>query len=45
MYKSEVKNFPHPRSREGIINLSSIRGQYIYHDFAEAFEIVKHINE
>lgn len=45
LYKSEVKKFPHPRSKEGIRNLSSIRGQYINYNFAEAFEIIKHINE
>ena len=43
-YKSQVKNFPHPRSKEGIINLSKIRGSNIFTDFAEAFKVEKIID-
>lgn len=44
LYKTEVKKFPHPRSKQGIINLSSFRGQCINYNYAEAFELIKHIN-
>ena len=40
-YKSQVKKFPHPRSKEGIINLSKIRGSNIFTNFAEAFRVEK----
>ena len=44
LYKNEVKKFPHPRSEQGIKNLSSMRGQYINYNHAEAFELIKHIS-
>jgi N-acetylglucosamine malate deacetylase 1 len=40
-YKSQVKKFPHPRSKEGIINLSRVRGSQIYKEYAEAFRVEK----
>ena len=40
-YKSQVKKFPHPRSKEGIINLSKVRGSNIFTNFAEAFKVEK----
>lgn len=40
-YKSQVKKFPHPRSKEGIINLSKIRGSQIFKEFAEAYKVEK----
>ena len=40
-YKSQVKKFPHPRSKEGIINLSRVRGSQVYKEFAEAFKVEK----
>ena len=40
-YKSQVKKFPHPRSREGIINLSKVRGSQIHREYAEAFKVEK----
>lgn len=40
-YKSQVKKFPHPRSKEGIINLSRVRGSQIYKEYAEAFKVEK----
>ena len=43
-YKSQVKNFPHPRSKEGIINLSKFRGSNIFTKFAEAFKVEKIID-
>tara|TARA_B100001175_G_C19449264_1_gene610430 strand:- start:24 stop:695 length:672 start_codon:yes stop_codon:yes gene_type:complete len=40
-YKSQVKKFPHPRSKEGIINLSKFRGSQIFETYAEAFKVEK----
>ena len=40
-YKSQVKKFPHPRSKEGIINLSKVRGSNIFVKYAEAFKVEK----
>lgn len=40
-YKSQVKKFPHPRSKEGIINLSKVRGSSVFESFVEAFRIEK----
>lgn len=36
-YKSEVKIYPHPRSKKGIINLAKKRGNEICHEYAESF--------
>tara|TARA_X000000950_G_C13663270_1_gene556850 strand:+ start:87 stop:761 length:675 start_codon:yes stop_codon:yes gene_type:complete len=40
-YRSQIKKFPHPRSKEGIINLSKVRGSNIFVKFAEAFKVEK----
>ena len=40
-YKSQVKKFPHPRSKEGIINLSRVRGSQVFEEYAEAFKVEK----
>jgi len=40
-YKSQVKKFPHPRSKEAIINLSKVRGSNVFMSYAEAFKIEK----
>ena len=40
-YESELREYPHPRSLEGIINLSKFRGQMISKEYAEVFEIVR----
>jgi len=38
-YNSQIKKYPHPRSKEAIINLSKVRGSQAYMDYAEAFKI------
>jgi LmbE family N-acetylglucosaminyl deacetylase len=43
-YKSQVKKFPHPRSKEAIINLSRFRGSQAFEEFAEAYRIEKIID-
>ena len=40
-YKSQVKKFPHPRSKEAIINLSKVRGSLSFMEYAEAFKVEK----
>lgn len=40
-YKSQVKKFPHPRSKEAILNLSRIRGSQVFMEYAEAFKVEK----
>ncbi len=40
-YKSQVKKFPHPRSKEAIINLSRVRGSQAFVEYAEAFKVEK----
>ena len=39
-YESEVKEYPHPRSPEGIVNLSKKRGNEICKNYAESFIII-----
>lgn len=41
IYKSEVKQYPHPRSSEGIKVLAQKRGMDICVPFAEAFQVVR----
>ena len=43
-YKSQVKKFPHPRSKEGIKNLSKFRGGSVFMEHAEAFKVEKIID-
>ena len=40
-YKSQVKKFPHPRSKEAILNLSRVRGSQVFMEYAEAFKVEK----
>ena len=40
-YKSQVKKFPHPRSKEAIMNLSRLRGSQVFTEYAEAFKVEK----
>ena len=40
-YKSQIKKDFHPRSKKGIINLASFRGNNICCEFAEAFKIFR----
>lgn len=40
-YSSQVKKFPHPRSKEAIVNLSKVRGSQVFMKYAEAFKVEK----
>ena len=42
-YKSEIKEFPYPRSEEGIITLAKYRGMQSANTYAEAFKIIRQI--
>ncbi len=41
LYKNEIRNYPHPRSLEGIKSLAKLRGMYSGSLYAEAFMIEK----
>ena len=41
LYKSQVKKYPHPRSKDGIISLSRVRGSQVFTKYAEAFKVEK----
>tara|TARA_B100000989_G_scaffold298523_1_gene288253 strand:- start:3414 stop:4088 length:675 start_codon:yes stop_codon:yes gene_type:complete len=40
-YKSQIKKFPNPRSKEAIYYLSRLRGSQAHMDYAEAFRVEK----
>jgi LmbE family N-acetylglucosaminyl deacetylase len=40
-YKSEIKPFPYPRSREGLLALAQFRGMQCNSNFAEGFQLVR----
>jgi LmbE family N-acetylglucosaminyl deacetylase len=42
-YESEIKEFPYPRSKEGIYTLGKYRGMQSANNFAEAFMLIRHI--
>lgn len=42
-YKSEVKDVPHPRSIEGIINHAKYRGHEVGLEYAESFYLVREV--
>ncbi|GGE72091.1 PIG-L deacetylase family protein [Priestia taiwanensis] len=42
-YEVEMRDFPHPRSYEGVRHLGNVRGMTIGVPYAEAFEIVRRI--
>ena len=42
-YKNETKNFPFPRSREGLKVLAKYRGMQSYLKYAEAFKLEREL--
>ena len=40
-YKNEMRNFPHSRSLENVLNLSKLRGSQMFKKHAEAFILLK----
>jgi LmbE family N-acetylglucosaminyl deacetylase len=43
VYKDELREYPHPRSIEGLQKLAEVRGMTIGKTFAEAFEVIRKI--
>jgi LmbE family N-acetylglucosaminyl deacetylase len=43
LYESEVKEFPYPRSKEGIFTLAQYRGLQSGNMYAEAFKLIRQI--
>jgi LmbE family N-acetylglucosaminyl deacetylase len=44
-YESEVKEFPYPRSEEGVIMLAKYRGMQCGNTYAEAFQLIRKIKK
>jgi hypothetical protein len=44
-YESEIFPYPHPRSYEGLIALSRYRGMQAGVEFAEAYRVIRSINQ
>ena len=40
-YASEIKNFPFPRSKDGIYTLAKYRGLQCSYSYAEAFKLIR----
>ena len=45
LYESEIKNYPFPRSRDGIKTLAMMRGMQAGFRFAEAFQLIRKLNK
>ena len=43
-FQTEIKDYPHPRSEEGILTLARYRGMQSGVSFAEAFKIIRDFN-
>lgn len=44
-YSSEMRDYPHSRSKEGIKNLAKLRGNQIGVEFAESFEVIRKLED
>lgn len=42
-YDVEMRDFPHPRSYEGVKALAKVRGMTVGVPYAEAFEIIRRV--
>lgn len=45
IYNNELREYPHPRSKEGIKILAQYRGLEVGFKYAEAFEIIRNLND
>jgi len=45
VYRQEVENFPHPRSKEGVKILAQYRGMEAGYKCAEAFQLIRQLND
>ena len=44
-YSREMRDFPHPRSRQAVIALGNLRGSVIGVEYAEAFELIRSVDK
>ena len=44
-YSEEMRLFPHTRSVEGIKNLAQARGNQVGYSYAEAFEVIRKLED
>lgn len=44
-YMEEMREYPHSRSIQGIKNLANLRGNQVGYDFAEAFEVIRKLED
>lgn len=42
-YSSEIRNYPHPRSKEAIVNLAKFTGNQVCMKYAESFQTIRRI--
>jgi N-acetylglucosamine malate deacetylase 1 len=45
IYKDELKEYPHPRSKKGIKILAQYRGLEVGYKYAEAFQIIRNLKD
>lgn len=45
IYKDELKEYPHPRSKEGVRVLAKYRGIESGYNYAEAFQLIRELND
>ena len=45
IYKNELKEYPHPRSREGVRVLAKYRGIESGYNYAEAFQLIRQLRD
>jgi LmbE family N-acetylglucosaminyl deacetylase len=45
LYQDELRDFPHPRSAEGIRALARYRGMEVGYEAAEAFEVIRNLRD
>ena len=44
-YMEEMREYPHSRSIQGIKNLANLRGNQVGYEFAEAFEVIRKLED
>lgn len=45
IYQDELRDYPHPRSVEGVKILAQYRGMEVGYKYAEAFQIIRNLND
>ncbi len=45
VYAAEMREYPHSRSIDGILNLAKIRGNQVGYELAEAFEVIRKLDD